>query len=133
VLRIVTAAMPALVEQHDGILVVANPVQPKENFADRWQRHPDRARRFFDWAEQAHADFADLGSERGTDTVLEKLAKAFGERAAERAEQAAGTGLLEARRSGRLAMTASTGGLVAGAGRTVRPHAFHGDHQARRP
>lgn len=131
VLLDVTAAMPVLVEQHNGILVVANPVQPKENFADRWQRHPRRARRFFDWAEQARADFAGLGSERGTDTVLEKLAKALGGRAAERAERAAGTGLLEARRNGRLAVTAGTGGLVTGVGQTVRHHTFHGDHPAR--
>jgi hypothetical protein len=128
VLRHVATVMPTLVEQQDGFLVVANPVQPKENFADRWQRDPERARRFFDWAEQAHADFAGLGSERGTDTVLEKLAKALGGRAADRAEQAAGTGLLEARRNGRLATTAGTGGLVGGAGRIVRPHTFHGDH-----
>ncbi|HKB30259.1 MAG TPA: nucleotidyltransferase [Streptosporangiaceae bacterium] len=126
----VTSAMPDLVENHDGVVIVANPVQPKENFADRWQLHPARARRFFEWAERARADFAGLGSARGTDTVLEKISKALGDRAAERAERAAGSRLREARRSGRLGMAAGTGALVAGAGRTVRPHTFHGDHQA---
>lgn len=131
VLLDVTVTMPTLVEQQGGVLVVANPVQPKENFADRWKRHPDRARRFFDWAEQARADFAGLGAERGVDTVLEKLAKAFGGQAAERAERATGSDLLEARRAGRLGMAVGTGGLVAGTGRIVRPHTFHGDHPAR--
>jgi hypothetical protein len=131
VLLDVSTTLPTLVEQRNGILVVANPVQPKENFADRWQRYPDRADRFFEWADQARADFAGLGADLGTDTVLEKIAKAFGGRAAERAEQAAGTGLLEARRGGRLAVAATTGALTTGAGRTVRPHTFHGDQPAR--
>lgn len=128
VLLNVTATMPTLVQEQNGIYIVANPVQPKENFADRWQRHPRRAQRFFEWVEQAHADFAGIGSEHGVDTVLEKVAKAFGGRAAERA---AGSGLFETRRSGQLGMAAGTGGLVVGAGRTVPPHTFHGDAPAR--
>jgi Zn-dependent peptidase ImmA (M78 family)/transcriptional regulator with XRE-family HTH domain len=127
VLLDVTAAMPSLVEQRDGSYVVSNPVQPKENFADRWQSHPQRARRFFEWARQAQADFAGLGSERGIDTVLNKVRMAFGERAAERAEHAAGTQLLQTRRNGRLSMAPVTGALVAGTGRVLRPHTFHGD------
>jgi hypothetical protein len=125
----VTAKVPTLVEQRDGNFVVPNPIQPKENFADRWQAHPRHAERFFEWIRQAHADVAGLGSERGVDTVLEKVAKAFGERAAERAGRAAGSGLLEARIAGGLGMAAGTGELTSGEGRTVRPHDFHGDSQ----
>jgi len=131
VLRDVTSAMPALVEDQGGVYVVANPVQPAENFADRWKHHPRRANRFFEWAEQAHSDFAGLGTSRGTDTVLERIAKALGDRPAERAERAAGAGLLEARRAGNLGMAAATGALVAAGGRQVRPHSFHGDDFAR--
>lgn len=127
VLLDVTATMPTLVERQNGISVIPNPVQPKENFADRWQGHSHRAKRFFEWAAQAQADFVGLGSERGIDTVLNKVSMAFGTRAAERAGRVAGTRLLETHRSGRLAMTPVTGALVAGTGRTVRPHTFHGD------
>lgn len=132
VLADVTAAMPTLVEQKDGVYVVSNPVQPKENFADRWQRHPHRAGRFFDWMEQAQADFAAIGSVLGIDTVLAKLSKAFGDRAADRAERAAGSGLFESRNTGRLGMASGTGALVTGNGRPVQPHRFHGDrlHQS---
>jgi hypothetical protein len=133
VLRDVTATMPDLVDESGGVYVVANPVQPAENFADRWRHHPQRVQRFFDWVEQAHADFADLGAERGTDTVLGKIAKALGDRPAERAERAAGSGLLEARRAGNLRMAAVTGALTgAASGRLVRPHSFHGDDCTRR-
>ena len=123
----VTATMPTLIEQQHGAYVVSNPVQPKENFADRWRNHPHRAQRFFEWVEQARADFAGIGSDRGVDSVLEKMARVFGERAAERAGRTAGTRLFEARRSGQLAMAAGTGTLVTGGRRAVRPHTFHGD------
>lgn len=127
VLLDVTATMPALVEQLNGVYMVSNPVQPKENFADRWQSHPHRAELFFQWAQAAQADFSELGSERGVDTVLNKVSMIFGERAAERAERVAGARLLESRRNGRLLMAPVTGSLGAGAGRVVRPHTFHGD------
>ena len=122
----VTAAMPSLVQLVNGVYAVPNPVQEKENFADRWKTHPDRARRFFEWAEQAQTDFAAIGSERGVDTVLEKMARVFGERAAQRAEQVAGSRLFETRRHRQLAI-AGTGALVTGTSRVVRPHTFHGD------
>ena len=127
VLLDVTSTMPTLVEQESGVYIVSNPVQPKENFADRWKDNPHCARRFFEWAEQAQLDFAGIGSERGVDSVLRKMAGVLGERAAERAGRTAGTSLFEARRSGRLAMAAGTGALVTGSRHAVRPHTFHGD------
>lgn len=127
VLRDVTATMPTLVERQNGAYVVSNPAQPKENFADRWQRHPRRAQWFFEWARRVQADFAELGSTRGVDTVLEKLGTAFGARAAQRAAQTAGARLSEARRRGTLAMAPITGALTSGTSRPVRPHTFHGD------
>jgi Zn-dependent peptidase ImmA (M78 family)/transcriptional regulator with XRE-family HTH domain len=127
VLRDVTATMPTLIERDNGIYVVSNPVQTKENFADRWKSNPRRAQRFFEWAEQAQADFAGIGSERGVDTVLEKMAKAFGQGAAQHAERVTGSQLYETRRSGQLAMAAGTGALIIGTHRAVRPHTFHGD------
>ena len=126
VLRAVTAAMPGLVEVKNDVHVVSNPVQPKENFADRWRDHPRRANRFFEWAERAAADFGGLGETRGVDTVLEKMALAFGERPAEHAQRTAGTGLFESRRNGRLAMVTGTGTLAETGSRPVRNHSFYG-------
>jgi hypothetical protein len=131
VLRAVTAAMPGLVEEQNGIYVVSNPVEPEENFADRWRDHPRRADQFFGWAEHATADFAGLGQSQGIDTVLEKMAQAFGDRPAEHAQRAAGSGLFESRRSGQLAMTTGTGTLAAAGTRPVRDHSFYGAGRAR--
>jgi hypothetical protein len=131
VLRAVTATMPRFVEVKNGIYVVSNPVQRQENFADRWRSHPERAVWFFDWAERAAADFAGLGETRGVDSVLQKMAAAFGDRPAEQAQRAAGSGLFESRRTGRLAMVTGTGTLAATGGRTVRDHSFYGPGRAR--
>jgi Zn-dependent peptidase ImmA (M78 family)/transcriptional regulator with XRE-family HTH domain len=127
VLLDVTGTMPTLIERRDGVYVVANPVQKKENFADRWQSHPHLAQRFFEWIEQACADLSNLGSERGVDIVLEKLGRAFGRRVAERAGRTDGVRLRERRAGGHLSMASGTGALVTGNGSLVRPHTFHGD------
>lgn len=132
VLADVTRRMPELVPHEGGRYIVANPVQPKENFADRWADLPDRAEQFFKWAESAALDFASLGSERGLDVVLSKMSSAFGERVAKAAAARPGTDVFQARRTGALGMAAGTGALTTtGVGRRVRDHDFHGDAHAR--
>lgn len=128
VLGDIVGKMPGLVEDENGIYTVYNPVQPEENFADRWQTHPRRAKRFFEWMTQAKADFAQVGSDLGLDRVHDAAVSALGERPARRAAEAIGSGLFENRKSGRLGMLAATGTLTVGAGRTGGKHTFHGDH-----
>lgn len=44
--------------QHDGRkYVIANPTDPYENFADKWQKELEKAEAFFKWLRQARADF----------------------------------------------------------------------------
>ena len=73
VLDDITDRMPGFV-QHDGQgYVVANPVEPEENFADRWNGKPERAAAFFRWIEQAKADFDGLArAGGGLDTVIRR-------------------------------------------------------------
>lgn len=125
----VTKKMPMLVEHRDGVWWVANPVQPRENFADRWRSKPGSDERFFQWMHQAGVDFAALGEERGVDTVLTKIGKSFGEEPKRAAAAKFGIGMREAREAGRLGMAAGTGtlGAVTTKSRPVRPHVFHGD------
>jgi len=121
----VTAKMPGLVERRNGVYWVANPVQPEENFADRWRTHPGGDRRFFQWMEQAQADFAGYGTELGVDRVLEKIARTFGEGPAKRAGEVAASSV--APDAGLLGIGASTGLLGAPARRSTPRHTFHGD------
>jgi|7_EtaG_2_1085326.scaffolds.fasta_scaffold02882_5 hypothetical protein len=45
--------------QHDGrTYIILNPTDPLENFADKWEKHPERARAFEKWLARARNDFA---------------------------------------------------------------------------
>lgn len=57
---------------HDGQkCVIANPTDATENFADRWETHPERQDAFFRWLAQAKADFFGLAKL----TSYEKMAE----------------------------------------------------------
>jgi hypothetical protein len=127
VLLEVTQKMPAFVERRDDVWWVENPVQPVENFADRWRSEPSSAQRFFDWMSRAQTTFAAIGEERGLDRVLAKLAKSFGDGPARRAGANFGIELRDARDKGRLGMAARTGTLGAATARAIPRHTFHGD------
>lgn len=45
----VAAAMPNSIEHRDGVWWVANPAHESENFADKWNTHPERREAFNEW------------------------------------------------------------------------------------
>ncbi len=48
--------------EHDGPkYIIKNPTGTLENFADKWETHPERAHAFFTWLEQARKDSANAG------------------------------------------------------------------------
>lgn len=127
VLRDITTRLPEMVDYRNGVPVVINPVQPLENFAERWASDRHRAQLFFEWTAIAAADFGGLGNDRGVDRIITKVAAAFGERPAAFASKEYGMGMFHTSDSGRLGMAAGTGTLITGAGRPVRSHSFRGD------
>ena len=42
----------------NGLYYIENPSYPGENFADKWNAHPERATAFFEWIKQATTDLA---------------------------------------------------------------------------
>lgn len=45
--------------EHDGTrYIIRNPTDALENFADKWENHPERADAFFEWLRQAQEDFS---------------------------------------------------------------------------
>lgn len=90
VLHHVVEQMPTHVDCKFGRHVIANPVEPGENFADRWIGHPTRARRFFEWLEAALRDFTAIGDAQHADDMLVRTALALGTRAADAAEHSLG-------------------------------------------
>jgi hypothetical protein len=73
--------MPSLVERDEkGNALVVNPVNPLENFADKWKKHPNRETKFRQWLHQVQAD---LVSALHADSLLdmtEGLKPRFGDR-----------------------------------------------------
>jgi hypothetical protein len=136
VLDDITDRMPGFVQRDGERYIVANPVEPRENFADRWNGNPERAAAFFRWIEQAKADFEGLSrAGDGLDTVIRKMAGMLGDRPAQDASQGLSRGIVESRRQGQLSYGVGTGMLVgasaAGTRRITRDHDFHGHHGAR--
>jgi hypothetical protein len=124
-----TATMPTLVGQQHGTYVIENPSLPDENFADRWGTDPERAEDFFRWIERVHTDLVGLGTDDGTDRVLEALGQSFGKTHADRAGRQYARSVRTARDRGRLSTTA-TGSLALGSATSPNPaHTFHGAQQ----
>ena len=49
--------MPSFITNRNGVSWVVNPVNPSENFAERWKDHPDREPNFRKWLREVKADF----------------------------------------------------------------------------
>lgn len=119
--------MPGLVESRGGRLWVPNPVQDEENFADKWEAHPERYRRFVTWMRRLQQDLEEAADQRGLDLVVGRLVEGFGVEVKKAAE---GFGLRyqDTRRTGALMSAAGTGALITSAGARVRDHTFYGKH-----
>lgn len=50
--------MDAHIDYSTGVAWIANPTDPAENFADRWQVYPRREQAFREWLDRAREDFA---------------------------------------------------------------------------
>lgn len=78
----VVPAMRQGVERRDGVLWVANPVNPQENFADKWAEKPRKAQVFFAWLASVEQDCRDLLADLRHDRLLAYLSESFGDREA---------------------------------------------------
>lgn len=78
---------------HDGQnYIIANPTNPLENFADKWETHPHRADAFFAWLEQARAEFAYVSGLTDARAMTESVAPMMGRELAEAAFKRTGGG-----------------------------------------
>ena len=77
------ASLELIQRTRDGKWYIGNPVNPAENFADRW--HEDnhaRARAFFQWVEALQEDLVDILAENRLGTARNRLAAVLGASAA---------------------------------------------------
>ena len=81
----VVPRMRGQIEQHNGVFWVPNPVNPQENFADKWSEKQRKAQLFFEWLNDLEQEYRDLLTDTGFKKVSGYLVEAFGQRDGEAA------------------------------------------------
>lgn len=67
--------VPGLVDRASPRIL--NPVNPGENFADKWQEKPELADAFWEWFEELRRDLDRLGQDLSTDDLQRHIEKRF--------------------------------------------------------
>ena len=118
--------MPDCIKKRNGVYWVANPVNPAENFADKWREHPQRQDKFFAWLKKVEADVIMALETRGIPEIATALGSSFGEAVMVKAAKGLGGAAYQQRQAGKLHMASGTGTLGSVGVTSVRSHTFHG-------
>jgi hypothetical protein len=70
--------MPKFIERKADKWWITNPTEADENFADRWNEHPQRSNNFFTWLKRAQEDFSRLGATGRLEEVFQILNTSLG-------------------------------------------------------
>lgn len=119
--------MPKHIENRNGIFWVENPVNSKENFADKWQDYPERRKKFFAWLHKVHQLFMPLLYCRGLHEIADLLGAGLGRPLVTKAMKALASSFRQQSTSGHLRMAAGTGTLGTSGSVKVKGHTFFGD------
>lgn len=106
---------------------IPNPVNPEENFADKWIEHPQREKNFYRWIDQVESDIQAIVQKRGLQYIAEAMKKPFGEQAVTKTFSTLGERNFNLRESGALKMATGTGILSSVGSVTAAAHNFHGN------
>ncbi|WP_206988950.1 nucleotidyltransferase domain-containing protein [Rhizobium laguerreae] len=111
---------------HDGQkYIIANPTDPFENFADKWEREPEKAEAFFGWLRQARADFRAAAQATTYKDMGDAVYPRMGYRAA--------TSAVDRLTGGSRLLRAATGASAAGAGTVTAPSFANADRRPTTP
>ena len=77
-LQSILTGMDQYIEYRGGQAWVVNPVNPAENFADKWAEEPKKRENFYNWLEQARHDFAMYLRASGFDDIPTVLKEHLG-------------------------------------------------------
>ncbi len=71
--------LPRFIEYRDSGIWIPNPVNPLENFADRWTEEPGRNEMFFKWLATVQSDLTSSLESKDVQELNESLSTGFGE------------------------------------------------------
>jgi len=112
---------------HRDVKWISNPVNPEENFADKWIEHPQREANFFKWLSQIRTDINIIAQQRGRHNIATAMKKAFGELAVTKVFSTLGERDYNLSQSGNMKMSTGTGILGSTGTVKVQSHNFHGN------
>lgn len=109
---------------------ISNPVIAEENFADKWNAEPIKARTFFSWRKRAIEDLVEMPmrEDSGFDSLCRELGRSLGNKSVTRAFNALGSDCYDRRRKNQLYVAGVTSGVTTTLnGLQVKAHNFYGD------
>lgn len=117
-------------EDINGVYKIYNPVDSSENFADRWEKNPEKKDAFFSWLKKAKFDIIEnpLNFIEGLDSLKENLSKSFGTEVTEKSFELYGERISEQKDKGPLGLT-SEGYVTTDKSETTKEipdHTFYG-------
>ena len=127
----IAGSMTLYIKGGPGNRVVENPVNPSENFADRWKPDNNKEKNFYDWIAKLQADInrIHLSAGNGQDKIKALFDEIFGEKVAKASFSAYADYVAKQRNDGRLTASAVAGTLGTSTGATVPKHNFYGKHE----
>lgn len=123
--------MKSYIKGTPGNRVVENPVNPSENFADRWKPENKKEENFYKWVNKLQADVDRLiaAAGQGLDKLQALFEELYGEMVSKASFKAYGNLILEQRKAGILTAAAGVATLGTGAETKVATHSFYGKNE----
>ena len=106
---------------------IANPVNPEENYADKWVEHPQREKNFYKWIDQVKHDILNILQQRGLQNICNEMKKPFGDQIITKTFSVLGERSFNLRQSGSMRMNTGSGILSSVGTVITKPHNFHGN------
>lgn len=120
--------MSSYIKGTPGHRVIENPVNPLENFADRWNDTNNKETNFYKWLAKLQTDINRISAStgQGLDKLQDLFKELFGEKVSTASFKAYADNLRAASSAGKLTSTLGTATLGTAAGATVPKHNFYG-------
>lgn len=128
-LRHIAKTMEDNVDDRGGVKWVPNPVNPTENFADRWPGNQDLQNNFYEWTNKLQKDINRLETAKGLPEIRTILNDMFGETVSNKTYENYGKLLLERRKTGGLKAGLTTATLGLSGAVKVAAHNFYGTEE----
>lgn len=112
-LKNIIKKMPLFIKKEGNLFKIQNPVMPEENFADKWNSNPNKAKAFFNWLKQAQKDLIERPIQaKGIDDISKIFYETLGEAPVKRALKSIGKETHQARQNNKLYINGLSSGIA---------------------